>query len=309
MKKTLIPLLLIITIIITVVAATGCEAASMDKITGTYELTVKTRQHVDESTATDLMEKYEIKCYLVIDGSQKGYYIYQDKDSALTCTEMKVEYTYDSDDTSKVSSVRIYTDPLSSSSDSYYVNYNKSDKTNHLMYRIPGIHSSLAPSLEYTRVADFTQISSDTTLATVKSKLGVDIKVLPTELRYINGLQTMYTENDNSPYIYRYYDIDVLGGTAKLYYALKADGVKHEETKTVAYDLTVTDDSRGTVTIGEEVFSLLNDYYATYTDGELTYNLSSFYAEDLQQQIDEDIALYYESLEETPEAEAEAYKA
>lgn len=307
MKKVLIPIVIIFAIFIACLTV-GCNSTTLDKVVGTYMLTTKTEQHIDAEEATDLIAKNGIVCYVVLDGSEKGYYVYGDDDTPVNCKEIRVEYTRSSDDDNKINSVQFYFSLTDTSDfDAYFVNYDNEAKTNRLVFKKPAVRSDVA-SWSYTENVEFTRISSEASLSVVNNKLGADLKAIPLALANLHGINAVSasfvgdSETDYiSPYIYYYYDIDAADGVAKLYYALKSDLVKHEEDLTFSYDLSSADENdKGTVTLGKTVFALTSSYCASRTettdDKTISFELYRTGDKDITAAIERAINEYNETL-------------
>ncbi len=307
MKKVLIPIIIVFAILIACLTV-GCNPTTLDKVVGTYMLTTKTEQHIDAEEATDLIAKNGIVCYVVLDGSEKGYYVYGDNDTPTTCKEIKVEYVKSTDDENKISSVRLFLNPDNATDyDSYFVNYDSKTKKNYLVYKKQAIRSDLIESLNYAKTTEFTQLSTTAAISVVNSYLGTSLKVIPYALSNLHGINAVYAYDNaasaeyETPYVYYYYDIDAADGSAKLYYALKSDLVKHEESVTFSYDLSSADENKkGTVTLGETVFTLNTYYYASRTettdDKTISFDLYSTGDKDITAAIERAMNEYNESL-------------
>lgn len=272
MKKVLIPIVIIFAILIACLTV-GCNSTTLDKVVGTYMLTTKTEQRIDAEEATDFIDKYGIKCFVVLDGSEKGYYVYGDNTTPTACKEIKVEYVESSNDDGKISSVRFYLNPNNLTDyDSYFVDYNSKTRKNYLVYKKQAIRSEHIDSLNYAKTTEFTQLSTDASVSVVNGYLGTNLKVIPYALSNLHGINAVsahdaaYAEYETH-YVYYYYDIDAAERTAKLYYALKSDLVQREETLSMSYNLSKqTEETKGTITLGEIVFTLSASYYASRTE-------------------------------------------
>lgn len=298
MKKVLIPIVIIFAIFIACLTV-GCNSTTLDKVVGTYMLTTKTEQRIDAEEATDFIDKYGIRCFVVLDGSEKGYYVYGDDSTPITCKEIKVEYVESSNDDGKISSVRFYLNPNNPTDyDSYFVDYNSKTRKNYLVYKKQAIRSEIIDSLNYAKTTEFTQLSTEASVNVVNKYVDVDLKVIPYALGNLHGINAVSvydvasSSEYPSPYVYYYYDIDAAERTAKLYYALKSDLVPHEENVTLTYDLSQqTENIKGTVTLGETVFTLNSSYYASRTET-IDYRTISF---ELYRTGDNDIATAIEN--------------
>ena len=314
MKKFLIPTLIIFVILIACLTA-GCNSATLDKVIGTYMLTTKSEQHIDAEEPTDFIAKNGIICYVVLDGSEKGYYVYGDNATPITCKEIKVEYSKSSNDESKINTVKFFLNPNNPTDyDLYYVNYSSSTKKNFLVYKKQAMRSDVFDSWNYAKTTEFTQMSKVASISVVNKYIGADLKVIPYALSNIHGINGVnaYASDFSSdyvfPYVYYYYDIDAANGTAKIYYALKSDLVQREETVTLTYDLSKpAEDSKGTLTLGETVFTLSNSYYASrkeiVNDKEITFDLYRTGENDIKTAIENAMNEYKATLPPAEETE------
>lgn len=273
MKKTALFLILIL-ILTAVLFTVGCTPAKLEKITGIYRITTKTSQHVDSAEVVDLVARDEITEYIVLTGSDKGFYLYGDKNTTLTCKEVKIEYDRKSDDSDKISYVKIYTDITENSYTlGLHVDYRRFDGC-YLVSNTVGIHSSIAPSLQYTKKTEFSRVSKEITLSALNKEVGKNLSAVPYELTGIHGLNNLIVDAPSSlyedDYYYRVYDIDVLQKKAVFAYAKTSDGKRQTETLSVNYELKKTgDNAYGTLTIGEEVYTL-DSHYNPYREFTIT---------------------------------------
>lgn len=253
MKKTFVVSILIFCVLC-IVALTGCTAEKTDKVVGTYVLSTKTTQAVDEQTATDYIAINEITEYLVLTGKEKGYRVYKDKNTTLYCTEVKIEYS--ENDKKKLNSVLIYPD-VSDEDDSDLLYVDSKSGGIKLVYVRQGINSSIH-SLRYTYTTEYTKISSDVSLKAVEKELGTSLNVVPYELTACHGLCS-FDVFEEDKYIYAFAYFDLFGKTAKIYYAEKSDSVQRTLDLALSYDL-----SAKTLTVGEYQFDFDEHFIARY---------------------------------------------
>ncbi|MBO5790675.1 MAG: hypothetical protein J6R40_05915 [Clostridia bacterium] len=98
--KTLkiVSLLLLVTVVM--VFASSCYVGmgtTMKKAKGTYELTGYSITDGKTGTSKDKLAADGIKSYLVVTGDSKGYYVYQDSDTAAFYREVYLSYEYSED--------------------------------------------------------------------------------------------------------------------------------------------------------------------------------------------------------------------
>ena len=98
--KTLkiVSLLLLVTVVM--VFASSCYVGmgtTMKKAKGTYELTGYSITDGKTGTSKDKLAADGIKSYLVVTGESKGYYVYQDSDTAAFYREVYLSYEYSED--------------------------------------------------------------------------------------------------------------------------------------------------------------------------------------------------------------------
>ena len=245
-KVLLLALLVLVTSVIASVLV-ACNPAEMEKIVGTYKLvTDKTTEYQQDTV--DNIEKYGKEAYIVLTGSDYGYYVYKDNDTTAFVRKVKLEYTVN--DENKVTSI---TYVLGEGQKPNVLNVNAQKKVS-LVYRW-----TAATKLTDARDIQYDKISGATDLSSVKNALGeipvFDYDVYQYHSMYkaelTNGLQKNYSD-----YIYKYYDVNAASCTATLYYALKSDA-----TAVVVPNLTVSFGKDAetnkpiSMTIGEDTFT------------------------------------------------------
>ena len=253
MKKINILLLSIMSIFLVSLSLTSCymsNPASLDDVIGTYVLKSYTRSYEEKSndgaetttTTHDLIKENDITAYLVIDETGKGYYIYKDKERALSCTEIRVQYTYSMEDQSLVASLT-YSDGLSTSGDGYPgkgreslgVNFRTFSKT--LTYTYAKIFNRT-----YSQSVTYEKKSSDTNLKYVNKALGVNLTYNRYELNGLSGVY--YSEWTNNHYDYLVLDINSKTEKGSVYYKLP-DG-SAQEVKNQDLVVSISKDEFGT---------------------------------------------------------------
>lgn len=196
-------------------ALTACNPANMGNITGTYELTVSTRQSYGEETV-DIIKTYGIKAYLVITGAEYGYYIYMDNDVPVKCKEVKLEYL--KNDKEEVTNV-YYREDENRKQVSFFVD-KQSKKDIRLRWSYP-----TATKLTDARETQYNKVSDDTDLTYVTGKFS-DMPIYDYGTYIYDGIYEVKLDEgyaDKDDYIYRYYMIDAGRRKADYYYATKAD--------------------------------------------------------------------------------------
>ncbi|MBQ7408512.1 MAG: hypothetical protein IJW13_04485 [Clostridia bacterium] len=222
-------------------SAFGCYAVSgqkMKDVKGTYKLTYYsyTPKHERKSGYTPNSinyiedERYLFEDYLIITGTNSGYYVHKQANAVAYSKEITLSYLYDDEDSSKVEYV-IYNDALSVNSES---------GANKL-----GI---LKNNLNYTKTAiDYTELFTKRPMRTEamtirwnKVDKAIDLSYAQKQLGSLKeydyksfGVRGVYElsaitdiqtgESIEDTYQYFYYVIDTAKGTstATLYYALK----------------------------------------------------------------------------------------
>ena len=233
-----------ITMFATLVA---CENADKNDIKGTYELTTWD-YYYEDNVATDIMERDEIKAYVVITGQDKGYYVYQSKSTPLYCRQVKVELGYSSSDPEKVIMVRLK-DGMGWSMSFTTSKTSKDVKLKDHKIKFLDQKKSLK---------EFTRISKATDLSTVNKEVGatltyVDYEHAPFDCWYEYVYETSKPEHyeDVERYVYYFVKTDVTTNKATTYYCLKSDLVQRTTTLDTSLDL-----AQNTFTVGEDTFSI-----------------------------------------------------
>ena len=266
-------------------SAFGCyvvKAQKMKDVKGTYKLTTYTYtpsyERKDGYTPktynyiTD--EEYLYEVYLVVTGSDRGYYVHKDVNTPAYSKGVSLKYLYDEDDSSMVEYV-IWNDVLTNNKedDGHKLGISK----NRLNYSLPAYDFTQLITKKKMRSQDlrvnWKKVDDATDLSYVKAELGeiieYDYDGYGVRGIYEWSYSTVIETNETSMNEYQYYFIviDTAKGvtTAKISYALLA-------TPTIRVDETVSlthADDWSSLTIGDltwlkdPVFS----YYTCEVDG------------------------------------------
>lgn len=226
-KNIALILAVLMTICALCLVLVACNPAKLSKITGTYQLTMYSRQAKSDSDSENLIEKRGITAYLVVRDDGIGYFVYESDDVSLTAITVSLEYTYDTDDAEKVRSIEVsdakkFSDTYIGWSNNLKVNYQGRKESYLTCSKIAfGSISPASGSTTYTRVDKATDLSY------VQKQLGKDIQPLAnSDLARLHGLFEMsYEIGAENKYAYRYANIDVLANSVTVYSALKEDVV------------------------------------------------------------------------------------
>ncbi len=272
MKKINVLILSILSIFLLSLSLTSCyvsNPAPLEDVIGTYVLKNYTRSYVEtnedgsETTTTthDLIKEKEITAYLIINEDGNGYYVYKDKETTLSCTVVKVSFSYSMEDETLVSSIS-YTDGLSSNGDGYPgkgretlgVNFKTFSKQ--LNYSYPKVFNR-----KYSQSVTYERKSSDTDLKYVNKKLSVNLTYNRYELNGLNGV--FYSEWTGGHYDYLVVDINSKSLKGSVYYKLP-NGLP-QEVKNEDLRITTSKDEFGTettsISIGDFTFKRTTGTY------------------------------------------------
>ena len=320
MKKTALILTVIMVAAIVATTLSACyvsRPADKSLIMGTYRLTSYTRTYPAaeegaEPTTVDMIAEQGITAYLVIAEDGTGYYVYQDKDTALYARELSVTFVQDGADSADVREIR-YTDGTYATGDGvpgkghetlgvYY-----KPMRSRLTYTMPAVFGR-----EYSQSVCYEMVSMRTNLAYVGKSLGVTLSAPPYALAQLDSVLCYDGVYDaGTPYIYYYVDYRPIEGKADVYYALKSDRTPHGlSDQTATYDIVLDSVPDATyvsgtlnVTIGTTTYSV--PYYGspvsslTYRgDGyEMWLNASARGATDVEALITDAMTRYAASID------------
>jgi len=242
MRKLSKSLLIAALVLLVAMMSFGCYVVSgqtMSKVKGTYKLTryTYTPKHERRAgytpTTYDYVEgeKYLYEDYLVVTGTNKGYYVHKDASGTVYSKEITLTYEYDDEDGKKVEYV-IYNDAVTVNANS---GVNRLGVTGgHLGYSKPAIDYTELFTKRKMRTESisvgWTRVSGTTDLSYATAQLDEE----PTHYDYESfGVRGLYEPTvpagTESQYQYFFYVIDPKPNAtvATVYYALK-------ETPTVA---------------------------------------------------------------------------
>lgn len=231
----------------------ACNPAKLSKITGTYELSIYSKQANSSAEVQNLIEERGIKAYLVIRDDGKGYFVYEDNDYTLSAREVMLDYTYSSDEPEKVMSITISDKKEWSNNkigwhNTLRVNY-QGRRECYLTYQKLAV-GSLSPQSGTTT---YTRVSKATDLSYAQKQLATSLTPLEnTPKATLHGMYQMYySDNEANEYAYRFVDIDVITGNATIYSAPKSSIVVGENGKN-----SVPQESRDVTTYALEISEL-----------------------------------------------------
>ena len=227
MKKIALVILTIILTVFSIGMLAACNPETVENIKGTYKMSVNTTGNEDK----DLISANDIEAYIVVTGSESGYFVYKDVSTPLTVKEVELVYWKNNND--KVTQVEI--------KDNQGWVKNKVGSFNKLF--VNKTSDGMELKYEQKKVGDiisrkntvYNRISESTTLSYVKSVFGESIPsvVKNDDASLIHGVWNV-NEYDGK-YDYRYMDFNVLTNKATDYYV-------EAESKTIlkaTYDFTV----------------------------------------------------------------------
>lgn len=262
------------------VSAAGCyiiTPARKSKVVGTYKLESYTNDGVN------LIEKNGIVCYLVVNESGGGYYVYKDNSTPLSVKGIQTRLIPDEDNSRKYSYVEFLLDHLSGTADDWdrlgYSNggLNKNETKFHPIVWGEAL-STYQISTRYTRISKAQDLSA------VSKELGELPNAMAFgEARYDgvyvynhNETSNPYNANadswfyENCPVHYLVVDFNVATKKADVYYMLLEDKTQQH----VQVDFTMAGDQ---ATIGEAVAKL--EYYPSATQGRITFSTTFTFEE------------------------------
>lgn len=293
MKKiSILSLLLAVVCLLSSCTFYSVRPGKMSELVGTYQLTKyevipdagEGDTSSDEERKQDYLSLCKMEAYLIVTDTGYGYYLYRENNGELSYETIRLEYSMDMDDDTKVESLS-YTvgfeakdsrpgagkEDMGFNSRKHTLAYNVSNTKVHLFGKEIG--SDKKVSVVYSR------ISTDTSTDTAAKKLNVTLPPLPSyDLKSFDGI-LRYTSDESfedalpNPYIYYYVDFDNLTLTGTAYYALRDDyngsieGLERTKTVTAVLGEPTSADSNRPFTIDGKTFSLPctpDGYPATY---------------------------------------------
>lgn len=265
MKKILLYVICVAIVVTTLFGLTACYTSkpdTMENVIGTYKLTYFTSKPKDagqDVEATDMIKEKGVAAYLVIKNDGTGYYAFKNNEKSWV-RSIRLTYTFDEDDSSKVKELR-YTDGMGAKDTERYpgtgkevlgLTFNKKEKKLH--YNQPAILS-----VKQSTVVTYEKVSDSTDLNYVLSKMSIVASVAPFEL---SGLTTLRLSDygDSCPYIYYILSFNAAGKVDE-YYQLKTS-----DTPVVNSGLSVEivapsgEDTSIRIKIGEKTYSRVYSY-------------------------------------------------
>ena len=227
MKKIVLLMLTIVLAVVGIGVLAACNPETVENIKGTYKMSVNTTGNEDK----DLISANDIEAYIVVTGSESGYFVYKDVSTPLTVKEVELVYWKNNND--KVTQVEIkdnqgWVKSKIGSSNNLFVN--KTSDGMELKYEQKKVGDIIS-----RKNTVYNRVSETTTLSYVKGVFGESIPsvVKNDDASLIHGVWNV-DENDGK-YVYRYMDFNVLTNKATDYYV-------EAESKTIlkaTYDFTV----------------------------------------------------------------------
>ena len=226
MKRKIFNLLafaLLITLSFFLVSCYQSKPGLMKDLTGTYELTKFTwRAKGDEADENkdDMLKNHQITAYLVINSDGTGYYCFKSDEKALYAEEIRITYTYDEDEPSKIKEIS-YTNGSSTTVNRapgngrerlglYFKVFSKT-----LNYTDNASPSSCKKvGRQYSQSVSYKRVSRKTDLSYASKKMGKELTTTPFEYHDLSGVYVMSYDSSNT---YDYFIIDLS------YETLKAD--------------------------------------------------------------------------------------
>lgn len=260
----------------------------MENLIGTYQLTEYYRVMNDETeekeaTRIQFFDDKEIEMFLVITGNELGYISYKDNQTTLFIKEVKLEYTYDTENTDYIRSVS-YT--LANEKEDELIqngwkNLGFVDSEHSLNISDPKINVSgcgtgnVKFTTEYRDIILFNRVSRDIDTKYIQEKYDSDIKIQSYALSKVqdNYVCPLYILNENdipaslNDFIFKAYEIDVENKTAKYYYATKEEKILKVE-ENIPVEFTVSSDKMSVESIKIKDDVLTNEYESYLLKGD-----------------------------------------
>lgn len=230
--------LVAIIFIVSALMSMGCyfvNPQTMKDVKGTYELTSYTKRYNNASDGTnvDYITDYGYKIYLVVTGTDRGWYVMQSNETATYAKEVKLTYEYDTEETNKLRYV-FYRDSTTDESYKTRLGITKDTLSHNQLHDIF--------TKPYTINMSFKKVDKAIDLSYVTEQLGefptygYDVykySGLYSISSYGQGLGGALVEEYEHPYIYYFYALDAETKRGTAYYALKSDGVQRTEEREI----------------------------------------------------------------------------
>lgn len=234
MKKKICFALLVAIVTSLLFNAAACyqkEGGTVKDIAGTYKLERKTVGYDSSGSAIDVIDENQIVEYIVVAEDGFGFHVYGDKNTPLSCRQIKIKFIPSEEDPSLYEYIEFnhyFGDSMTK------LAYFKPEKK--LNFGNPALKSGCV-NVEASSVS-YKNISDDCTLSTVQNELNTTFTYKSYALYhyyswdffmhdlYLDRMQTDDVSESlwiDSKYIYRIFDIDYDNNKADVYYCLRSD--------------------------------------------------------------------------------------
>lgn len=244
--RRILSFILVLTLILSLsTLLSGCyvvKSGKMDKIEGTYKLT-------GYSGDTDYISERGIELYVVIRSDGTGYYAYKSNDTEPHISEIRCSFTADPEESGKYEYVSIEFGNGNEPIKLAVVAAGLFEISTNLNSQTPVWAGNLfegTAHIAYYIDVDFTRVSKATDLSHVHSEFG-NYNVVPYRaMGYDGAYELLNTTNSantpidaeipENPFIYCYFDMDVVAQKGKMWYMLKSD----EVARTIEFSTSIT---------------------------------------------------------------------
>lgn len=248
-------ILIIVAIVFIACLLISCTPSEKENIVGTYKLTEWTVDY-EEDVPTDMIAENEAEAYLVITGSERGYYVYTDRETPLYCRQIRIKYEYSSSDENKVSSLEL--DDGMGWTATLYVDYpSSSRKECELRFNRIKLLNQKASTTRYARISNAVDLSAVSELVGALSYVPYEVAPLDGWFELLcdaYGLTDGFEDSEANRYLYYFINIDTEALTARLYYCENGELERHVETVGVSFVRPENSEGEGTLTVGGDTF-------------------------------------------------------
>lgn len=232
--------------------SSGCysiKEQTKQDIQGTYKLTRYYKTATSKDTEHDYIVEKGMTCFLVVDGSGKGYYVYKDNTTPEYAIPAVFNFEESQDNQGKYTMLSYQTE-INSSVERLGVTRKALNKT------VPIFTGSLlngSCTTEYYIYTDYEKVDKATDLTYVKKQLPNVTVYEYGEYSYSGYFEKIWVESlflsydDADTYVYYYIRFDPKANKAKTYYMLKSDMT--ERTKEESYSVSVSSYGYGAETV------------------------------------------------------------
>lgn len=297
--KKLLSFIMVLTLILSLsTLLSGCyiiKSGKMNQVEGLYELT-------SYGGKSNYMEERGTKVVMVIRADGTGWYGYQSNSSEPYISELRCKFTQDTENPGKYSYVEIDFQGngeyvkfgIQASFNSTSINSSKPVFSGDLFKGTYG--------LDYYITSNFNRVSKATDLDSLKNYFG-DYKLMPSGTMYFDGFyegfgpvsttHSFSSQLPSDPFVYIYFDIDLLAGKGRAWYMLKSDEQAVETEFDVSIGNSTSDGFMLTLGSMEEVRAERSSscyIYLPYDDGfaiQMAYRGDSYTDEEIAKMIDE----------------------